>query len=169
VYDSIMAMKTYTTIEYVHGNVFPGQGKDKVYVFKMLVDGPGSGVDLIKRMQPGGDLENAWLMFDHVKRVKEWTTMACHVYDAAYCKVMTIAVCDLQSEDTKGQCIMWRKLNDLMAKNSVQNTNFKGFMADSAPLLDYIAETTHTEVYQAKHAGPTQSPLQAIQGFQDDG
>jgi hypothetical protein len=71
-------------------------------------------------------------MFDHVKRVKEWTTMACHVYDAAYCKVMTIAVCDMQLEDTKVQCIMWRELNNLMAKNSVQNTNFKGFMADSA-------------------------------------
>jgi hypothetical protein len=71
-------------------------------------------------------------MFDHVKRVKEWTTMACHVYDAAYCKVMTIAVCDMQSEDTKVQCIMWRELNDLMAKNGVENTNFKGFMADSA-------------------------------------
>jgi hypothetical protein len=39
-YDSIMAMKTYTTIEYIHDNIFPGQGKDKVYVFKMLVDGP---------------------------------------------------------------------------------------------------------------------------------
>jgi hypothetical protein len=74
-----MAMKTYTTIDYIHANVFPGQGKDKVYVFKMLEDEPRSGVDLIKRMQPGGDLENAWLMFDHVKRVKEWTTMACHV------------------------------------------------------------------------------------------
>jgi hypothetical protein len=69
-YDSIMAMKTYTTIEYVHSNVFPSQGKDKVYVFKMLEDGPGSGVDLVKHM-PRGDLENAWLMFDHVKRVKE--------------------------------------------------------------------------------------------------
>jgi hypothetical protein len=69
-YDSIMAMKTYTTIEYIHGNVFPGQGKDQVYVFKMLEDEPGSGVDLVKRMQPGGDLENAWFMFDHVKRVK---------------------------------------------------------------------------------------------------
>jgi hypothetical protein len=27
---------------------------------------------------------------------------------------------------------MWRELNDLMAKNGVKNTNFKGFMADSA-------------------------------------
>jgi hypothetical protein len=131
-YDSIMAMKTYTIIEYVHNNVSPSQGKDKVYVFKMLEDGPGSGVDLVKRMQPGGDLENTWLMFDHVKRVKEWTTMVCHVYDAAYCKVMTIAVCDMQSEDTTANCIMWRELNDLMAKNGVENTNFKGFMADSA-------------------------------------
>jgi hypothetical protein len=58
-YDNIMAMKTYTTIEYVHSNVFPGQGKKKVYVFKMLEDRPGSGVDLVKHMQPGGDLENA--------------------------------------------------------------------------------------------------------------
>jgi hypothetical protein len=70
-YDNIVAMKTYTTIEYIHANLFPGQGKDKVYVFKMLEDGPRSGVDLVKRMQPGGDLENAWFMFDHIKRVKE--------------------------------------------------------------------------------------------------
>jgi hypothetical protein len=58
-YDSIMAMKTYTTIEYIHSNVFPCQGKDKVYVFKMLEDRLGSGVDLVKHMQPRGDLENA--------------------------------------------------------------------------------------------------------------
>jgi hypothetical protein len=58
--------------------------------------------------------------------------MACHVYDAAYYKVMTIAVCDMQSDDTKVQCIMWRELNDLMAKDNVENTNFNGFMADNA-------------------------------------
>jgi hypothetical protein len=131
-YDSIMAMKTYTIVEYIQANVFPDQGKDKVYVFKMLEDEPGSGVDLVKHMQPGGDLENAWLMFDHVKHVKEWTAIACHMYDATYCKIMTIAVCDMQSEDTKVQCIMWRELNNLMAKNGIEKTNFKGFMADSA-------------------------------------
>jgi hypothetical protein len=38
-----------------------------------------------------------------------------------------------------------------------------------SPQLDYITETTYTEVFQARHAGPTQSPLQAIQGFQDNG
>jgi hypothetical protein len=124
-------MQRYTRIEYIHANVFLYQGKDKVYVFKMLVDGPGSGVDLVKRMQLGGDLKNAWLIFDHVKCVQEWTTMACHVYDATYCKVMTIAVCDMQSEDMKVQCIMWRKFNNLMKKYDVENPNFKGFMADS--------------------------------------
>jgi hypothetical protein len=45
-----MAMKTYTTIVYIHSNTFPSQGKEKVYVFKMLEDGPGSGEDLVKRM-----------------------------------------------------------------------------------------------------------------------
>jgi hypothetical protein len=98
----------------------------------MLEDGPGSGVDLVKRMQPRGDLENAWLMFDYVKRVQEWTTMVCRVYDAAYCKVMTIAVCDMQSEDTKVQCIMWRELNEVMQRKGVEKPIFKGFMADSA-------------------------------------
>ena len=49
-YDNIMAIKKYTTIEYIHSNVFPGQGKDKVYIFKMLEDGPGIGVDLVKCM-----------------------------------------------------------------------------------------------------------------------
>jgi hypothetical protein len=38
-------------------------------------------------------------MFDHVKHVQAWTTMACHMYDARYCKVMTFAVCDIQHED----------------------------------------------------------------------
>jgi hypothetical protein len=41
-------------------------------------------------------------------------------------------VCDMQSEDKKVQCIIWREFNNLMKKNSVENTNFKGFMADSA-------------------------------------
>jgi hypothetical protein len=30
-------------------------------------------------MQPTGDLQNVWIMFDHVKCVAGWTTMACHV------------------------------------------------------------------------------------------
>ena len=80
---------------------FPGQGTDtdKVFVFKMSEVGPGSGVDLVKRMQVEGDLQDTWIMFDHVKRVRGWTTMACHVYDSSYCRVMTIACSDMQSED----------------------------------------------------------------------
>jgi hypothetical protein len=34
------------------------------------LDGYGSGVDLIKRMPPKGDLKNARFMFDHVKCVQ---------------------------------------------------------------------------------------------------
>jgi hypothetical protein len=37
------------------------------------------------------------------------------------------------------------------------------------PPLDYITETTYTKAYQARQARPTQLPLQAIQGFKDDG
>jgi hypothetical protein len=66
-----------------------------VFVYKTSKVGPGSGVHLVNRMQLGGDLQDAWIMFDHVKRIKHWTTMACHVYDFVYYRVMTIAVCDM--------------------------------------------------------------------------
>jgi hypothetical protein len=98
----------------------------------MLTEGLGSGVDLVRRMQPGGNLQNAWMMFDHVKRVKDWTTMACHVYDAEYKKVMTIATCDMQSEDTEIQVQFWKCLNNVMSQHGIEHPNFKGFMADSA-------------------------------------
>ena len=99
--DSITKLRGANKWVFVQESKFPGQGtdKNKVFVFKMSKIGPGSGVELMKRMQAGGDLQWAWMMFDHVKRVKEWTTMACHVYNSVYCKVMTIAVCDMQSED----------------------------------------------------------------------
>jgi hypothetical protein len=67
--------------------------------------GPCNGVDLVKQMQLGGDLQDVWIMFDHVKRIKKWTTMACHVYDSTYCRVMTIAICDMQLVDAAAQSV----------------------------------------------------------------
>ena len=132
--DGIRQMRGCTTWLFIQRNMFSGQGADddKVFVFKMSEVGPASGVDLVTRMQPGGDLQDSWLMFDHVKRVSNWTTMACHVYDSQYCRVMTVAVCDMQSEDYEAQCVMWRCLNEVMARYGVLIVNFKGFMADSA-------------------------------------
>jgi hypothetical protein len=111
--------------------VFPGQGKDKVYLFKMSEEGPRSGVDLVRQMQPGGDLQNSWCMFDHVKRVKGWTLMAAHVYDPEFCQVQTICVCDMMSEDARSQEQMWRSLNSVMARHGISSLNFKGFMVDN--------------------------------------
>ena len=76
-------------------------------------------------------MENSWIMFDHVKHLKDWTTMACHVYDSRYCKVLTIVCCDMQSEDGAAQIIFWKILNFVMAENDIPNVNFKGFMANS--------------------------------------
>ena len=94
---------------YVQWNQFSGQGdeRDKVFVFKMSEVGPGSGVDLVRRMQLDGNLENAWMMSNHVKRVKRWTTMAAHVYDGTFQQIMTIACCDFQSEDKDAQVLFW--------------------------------------------------------------
>jgi hypothetical protein len=66
--DGIATLRGCSHWAYVQENMFPGQGSgsDKVFVFKMSEVGPGSGVHLVNRMQPGGDLEHAWIMFDHV-------------------------------------------------------------------------------------------------------
>jgi hypothetical protein len=58
--------------------------------------------------------------------------MAYHVYDSAYCRVMTIAVCDTQSEDAASQLILWKNLNDVIEKHGILESKLKGFMADSA-------------------------------------
>jgi hypothetical protein len=71
----------------------------------MSVDGVASRFDLVQQMQLGDDFQNAWMMFDHIKCVQRWTTMAYHIYDLIYCKVVMIMVYDMQSKDTKVQCI----------------------------------------------------------------
>jgi hypothetical protein len=47
-------------------------------------------------------------------------------------KVMTIAICDRESKDTKVQQIMWTKLNETMLKHEFPKPNYKGFMANKA-------------------------------------
>lgn len=130
--DNILELKKRSKYDIVQESVFLGQGSKKNYLFKMSVKGPWIGVNLVERMQPGGSLENAWLVIDHVERVKDWNSMACHVYDSTYCKVMNIAICDMQSEDTKSRWFMWYALNCVMANYNLPNPNFKGLMADSA-------------------------------------
>ncbi len=101
-------------------------------MFKMFMHGDGNSYDLVKQMQFKGDLQTIWIMFDHVKRVEGQTTLACHVYDSFYCKVMMIAICDMKFENMEVQCVMWRNLNKVKVNNGVPNPNFKGFMANSA-------------------------------------
>jgi len=57
--------------------------------------------------------------------------MAYHMYDTEYKKVMTIAMADMQFEDTKVLVQFWRSLNTIIEQHGVANTNFKGFMANN--------------------------------------
>lgn len=126
----VIMLKTLNLYDYIQENYFPRlYFKKNVCLFKMLVNGDGCGISLMKWLQLGHDLENSWIMFDHVKCVQSWTTMACHVYNLVYCKVMMIVIYDMQSRDTKVQCKLRRKLVAL--KKGITNLNFKGFMANS--------------------------------------
>ena len=82
--------------DYIHDNLLSGQGQEKiVYISKMSTCRVVSGVDIVRRMQPGGDLEYEWVMYDHLKRMEDWTTTDIHIYDPKFRKVVTIAVCDM--------------------------------------------------------------------------
>jgi hypothetical protein len=70
-------------------------------------------------------------MFDHVKRAKHWTTMACQTYDSAYCWIMIVAICDMQQDDATNQSILQKNLNAIMARHGVPKTRFKEFMVNS--------------------------------------
>ena len=69
--DSIMMFKHHLCFKYFHGSRFSRQSKDKMFAFNMSLDLPGSGVDLVKRMQVGRDMDYSWIMFDHVKCLKD--------------------------------------------------------------------------------------------------
>ncbi len=115
--DYILKLKTLFGYDYTYDNFFPCQQVvQKVYLFKMFVYGVASKFDLVWRMQPSDDMQNVWMMFNHVKCVQGWTTMAYHVYDSVYCKVITIVVVDIQFKDTEVQCILWRKLNAVVER-----------------------------------------------------
>lgn len=76
--DDIMKLRELSNWAFVQGK-FPGGGDDgdKVFSFKMSKVGPCNSVDLVRNMQLLKPLKNAWIMFDRVKEVVGWTTMAC--------------------------------------------------------------------------------------------
>ncbi len=59
-------------------------------------------------MQPRGNHQTCWIMFDLVKHVDGWTKLACHVYDMVYCVMMIIAIYNMKLEDMDAQCMMWQ-------------------------------------------------------------
>lgn len=50
--------KDYSSFKYIHGSMFMGQLKDKVFVFKMSLDLTRIGVDLVKRIYVGKYMKN---------------------------------------------------------------------------------------------------------------
>ena len=87
---------------------------------------------MVKQMQPEGHIKNAWIMFEHVKQVRQWTTMACHVNDYTYYRVMTIVCCDMQFVDIDTQMVFLKNLNVVMERQGVERPYFKESMADTA-------------------------------------
>ena len=73
--DGIVNLRCVNTWDYVQQNqLCSGQGDevDKVFIFKMFEFVPKNGFDLVRRMQNVMDLEHAWSMSDHVKRMAKW-------------------------------------------------------------------------------------------------
>ena len=69
--DSIIELKNHSGFKYVHGNRFPRQSKNIIFVFKISVDLPRSSVDFVKRMHVERNMEDPWIMFDRVKHLQD--------------------------------------------------------------------------------------------------
>jgi hypothetical protein len=82
-------------------------------------------------------------MFDHVRHVQRWMTMAYHVYDPIYYKVMTNVVYDIQFQDIEASCMMWRKLNVVINDKGMGTLMFKGFMADIVQVKWNVVSIIH--------------------------
>ena len=54
--DNILKLKRGSRYDFIHDSCFPRYGSNLAYIFKMSTVGPGSGVDLARRMQKGGNL-----------------------------------------------------------------------------------------------------------------
>ncbi|CAM6096679.1 unnamed protein product [Calypogeia fissa] len=99
----------------------------------MTTQGTGSRVDILRRMQPGGSLKGAWLMFDIMHRCTGgWLTLNSHIYDHHLPALSTIFTCELKAQDPESQETAWRLMVDVASRNGVREVNIKGFMADNA-------------------------------------
>ena len=85
----------------------------------------GSSIDLVHRMQPRGDLQLIWIMFDYVKRVVGWTSLGAHVYDPIYCKVMRICICDMMYEMADAHKQMWLLMLALLKWHGLRMSTLK--------------------------------------------
>ena len=73
VIDGFNALRSTSYWPFIQMNCYCGKGdeEDKVSIFKMFEIGPAFRVDLVKWMQLHNDLQDSWIIFDHVKRVKK--------------------------------------------------------------------------------------------------
>lgn len=135
-FEALLKLKSKLMFDYFQSIAFPGQIElssfERCHVFKMSTQGPGNGVELVNKMRPKGELGGCWVFFDFVKRMHDWTTMACHVYNPFVREMQTIAIGDFKVEDTESQILFWTLLNMVMEKEGYKKACFKGFMADEA-------------------------------------
>ncbi|CAM6084792.1 unnamed protein product [Calypogeia fissa] len=99
----------------------------------MTTNGTGSGVDILKRMEPGGSLDGGWVMFDIMHRCTGgWLTFSAHIYDHHLRALSTIFTCELKAQDAESQETAWRLMVDIAKRHGVREVTIKGFMADNA-------------------------------------
>jgi hypothetical protein len=135
--EMVLELRKQTVFPFVQSILFLGQNvgtTEQPHIFKMSTKGPGSTVDLVRRLQKGGDLENSWIMSDVMHRCldNKWCTMSAHVYDHVYRGLCTIFVCELVSKDSAALQTAWKVMRRVCAENGLPNVEFCGFMADNA-------------------------------------
>jgi hypothetical protein len=65
-------------------------------------------------MQSGSDMENSWIMVNHVKQLNDKAMMACYAYNNKDSKISTTTYYDMQPKDVVVHILFWKNLNAIM-------------------------------------------------------
>ena len=124
--DNILKLKKASTYNlYFEDSIFCGHGSDLVYMFKISTCSVGSGIDFVKRTQPGGDIQNEWVMLEHVKKSEGVNNPQNSCLRPRLLQGHDNCGLRHASETTEVLEWVWLLMLNILEKHGVTNENFK--------------------------------------------
>lgn len=96
--DNIIVFKDQSTLTYIYDSNFPEHVRPNNY-FHNNSRPSRAWCEVCETYVGWRGMKNTCIVFEHVKRLKDWTTMAYCVYNGKHCKLLIITYCDMLSRN----------------------------------------------------------------------